>query len=267
MKVTAVNIKNRHGRSDANHFTKKRWVMIIVGVLISWATGQIVFGQANEGIITYETKINMHRTLPKERAEMKNMIPEFRVSQQQLFFNGDESLYKPIEEEEDEDAEQGSGGIQMRIQQPFVEIYFNRATSTRITQQEFLGKDYLIEDSLNLPPWKFGTETKKILGYNCRQAMHYNEERKQQVVAWYAPELRPFLGPEKFNTLPGAVLEVNLNDGERVIVAKDLQVRALKKNEMKTPSHGIKTTQSDFRKLVDEHTARMRANGADIIIR
>ena len=163
--------------------------------------------------------------------------------------------------------EQGGGGIQMRIQQPFVEIYFNRSNSLRVTQQEFLGKEYLIEDSLTLPPWKFGTETKKIMGYDCKQAMHYNEERKQQVVAWYAPQLRPFLGPEKFNTLPGAVLEVNLNDGERVITAKNLQARALKKNEIKVPSHGIKTTQADFRKMVEEHTARMRANGADIIIR
>ena len=44
---------------------------------------QVVFGQTNEGMITYETKINVHRTLPKEREEMKKMIPEFRVSQQQ----------------------------------------------------------------------------------------------------------------------------------------------------------------------------------------
>ena len=105
------------------------------------------------------------------------------------------------------------------------------------------------------------------MGYDCKQAMHYNEDRKQQVVAWYAPQVRPFLGPEKFNTLPGAVLEVNLNDGERVMTAKNLQARALKKNEIKVPSHGIKTTQADFRKMVEEHTARMRANGADIIIR
>ena len=193
------------------------------------------------------------------------MIPEFRVSQQQLFFNADESLYKPVEE--DEDIEHNESGIQMRIQQPFVEIYFKRSTSLRVTQQEFLGKEYLIEDSLTLSPWKFGTETKKILGYDCRQAMHYNEERRQQVIAWYAPQLRQFLGPEKFNTLPGAVLEVNVNDGERVITAKNFQARALKKNELRVPSHGIKTTQADFRKMVDEHTARMRANGADIIIR
>jgi GLPGLI family protein len=253
--------------SSVDFFTTKRCLVLITGVLIFLAATQVVFSQTSEGVITYETKVNMHRTLPKERQDMKNIIPEFRISGQQLFFNADESLYKPIEEDEDENMEQAGGGVHMKIQQPFVEIYSNRSNSLRVTQQEFLGKEYLIKDSLALPPWKFGTEIKKIMGYDCMQAMHYNEARKQQVVAWYAPQLRQFLGPEKFNTLPGAVLEVNLNDGERVITAKNLQVRALKKNELKVPSHGIKTTQADFRKMVDEHTARMRANGADIIIR
>ena len=259
--------ETRTNRHSVGNFTKKQWLLLIIGVLILLATTKVVFSQTNEGIITYETKVNMHRSLPKERQDMKNMIPEFRISRQQLFFNADESLYKPIEEDDDENIEQGGGGIHMKIQQPFVEIYSNRASSLRVTQQEFLGKEYLIKDSLALPPWKFGTETKKIMGYDCRQAMHYNEARKQQVVAWYAPQLRPLLGPEKFNTLPGAVLEVNLNDGERVITAKNLQARALKKNELKVPSHGIQTSEADFRKMVEEHTARMRANGADIIIR
>lgn len=242
------------------------WIFFSMVIFISLIC-HIVHAQVREGVIVYETKVNMHRTLPKEREEMKNMIPEFRVTQHQLIFNDDESLYKPIEEDEDETLEQRGGGMQMRIQQPFVEMYFSRVASRRITLQEFMGKEYLIEDSLSIPPWKFGTETKKLMGYDCRQAMYYNEERKQQLIAWYTPQLRPFLGPERFNTLPGAVLEVDLNDGERVITAKALQGRPLKKNEMKVPSHGIKITQNDFRRMVDEHAARMRANGADIIIR
>jgi GLPGLI family protein len=264
---SVIDTPPRANRPASLIFANKRWILLVIGVLILFATVEVVFGQTSEGMITYETKINMHRTLPKEREEMKKMIPEFRVSQQQLFFNADESLYKNIEEDENENMEHGGGGIQMRIQQPFAEIYCSRSNALRVTQQEFLGKEYLIEDSLTLPPWKFGKETRKIMGYDCKQATHYNEERKQQIVAWYAPQLRPFLGPEKFNTLPGAVLEVNLNDGERVITAKNLQARALKKNEIKVPSHGIKTTQAEFRKLVEEHTERMRANGADIIIR
>jgi GLPGLI family protein len=105
------------------------------------------------------------------------------------------------------------------------------------------------------------------MGYDCRQASFFHEERKQKVVAWYTTQLRPFLGPEIYNTLPGAVLEVDINDGERIITAKTLEARALKKNEMKIPNKGTRTTPSAFRKMVDEHVEKMRANGADVIIR
>ena len=232
--------------------------------LLSFLIGTVA-GQTSEGVITYETTTNMHRTLPKGREEMKNMIPEFRVTHQQLFFNANESLYRSVEE--DEENEPDSGPVRMRMQQPFEEIYTDYAGARRVTVQEFMGKEYLIEDSIKLPPWKFGTEVKQILGYSCRQARFYNEQRKQDVVAWYAPQLRQFLGPEIFNTLPGAILEVNINDGERVIAAKKAEVRPLKKNELKIPTRGIRTTQAEFRKMIEEHMARMRANGADVIIR
>jgi GLPGLI family protein len=239
-------------------------LLLISGVVVSLAAAAIL--QTTEGIITYEVKTNMHRTLPKDREGMKSMVPEFRTSQQQLFFTPEESLYKPVEEEE-ADAEFDNGGMRMRVQQPQVEMYFNAGSSQRIALQEFMGKEYLIEDTLNLPPWKFGTESKVIIGYTCKQASYYNEERKQHVVAWYSPQLRPFLGPELFNTLPGGVLEVDINAGERVMTAKKIEERPLKKNESKVPVRGIKITRSDFRKMMEEHAARMRANGANIIIR
>lgn len=242
-------------------------ILIVLGVLVSLAAAAVVLGQTAEGVITYEVKINMHRTLPKEREAMRSMIPEFRTSQHQLFFNTTESLYKSVEEDEDEDMDVDDRPVRMRFQQPQVEMYFNQSTSKHITLQEFMGKEYLIEDSLKLPPWKFGTETKMVMGYLCKQAMYFNEERKQDIVAWYAPQIRPFLGPETFNTLPGAVLEIDLNDGERVITAKKLDARPLKKHELKAPAKGIKTSRAEFRKMMDEHTERMRANGANIIIR
>jgi GLPGLI family protein len=239
-------------------------ILLLLGVLVSLAAAQIVFGQT-EGTIIYEVKVNMHRTLPKEREEMKNMIPEFRTSQDQLFFNTTESLFLPVEEDEDQDI--NNGGMQMRFQRPRVENYINLATSRRVVQQEFMGKKYLIEDSLKVMAWKFGNETKEVKGYPCRQASFYNEERKQNIVAWYTDKLRPFLGPENFNTLPGAVLEVNVNDGERTITAKTIELRPLKKNEIKIPSGGTKTTEVEYRKMVADQMEKMRANGGNIIIR
>src|SRR5688572_20587134 len=104
---------------------RKTHTGILVVVTISLLTVcHVATGQTVEGVIAYETKMNMHRTLPKGREEMKNMIPEFRITSQELLFNAGESSYKHIEE--DEDVEVGSAPVQMRIQHPFNEIYFDQ---------------------------------------------------------------------------------------------------------------------------------------------
>ena len=186
-----------------------------MGVLTSLTAAHIVFGQTAEGVITYEVKVNMHRRLPPERAEMKTMIPEFRISKQQLFFKGQESLYKPLIEDEDEETTTShggeGGGTRVVMRMPNVEIYLDQNSSVVISKQEFMGKEYLIQDSVKVSPWKFGSESKTIQGYECKQAYYTDEsrpDRKQEITAWYTDKIRPFLGPERFNTLPGAVLAV-----------------------------------------------------------
>jgi GLPGLI family protein len=237
-----------------------------LAVLISLLSSGSGFAQVTEGVIEYEVKVNLHRTLPPDRAEMKNMIPEFRTSRNQLFFNAQESLYKPIIEDEDP-MDANGGGVRIRMQQPHMEIYFDAAGQRRIIQEEFMGKDYLIEDSIVVRPWKFSPETRKILGYDCQQASYVDEERKQTVTAWYTNKLRPFLGPEMLNGLPGVVLAVDINDGERVVTAQSIVARSLKKNEMKVPEKGTRMTRAAFQKMRDEQVQHMRANGANVIIR
>jgi GLPGLI family protein len=240
-------------------------ILLILGILVSVTAAQVVFAQT-EGAITYEVKINMHRNIPADRQEMKNMIPEFRTNQDLLVFNANESLHKPIIEDEEDQFDNG-GGMRMRFTRPLNEVYVNQEQSKRILLQDFMGKKYLIEDSLSVMPWKFGTDAREINGYACKQASYYNEERKQNIVAWYTDQLRPFLGPENFNTLPGAILQVDINEGERTITAKNIELRPLKKNEMKIPAGGTKTTQQEFRKMMNEQMERMRANGGNMIIR
>lgn len=245
--------------------TMKR-ILIFLGILVSLTAAHFVFAQTPEGVITYEVKINMHRRLPPDREGMKEMMPEFNVHKDQLFFNATESLYKPVvEEEEDEFAGEDGGGMRMRFRRPDAEVYFNHSSSKKVIQQEFMGKKYLIEDSIKITPWKFGTEVKTILGYQCRQATFHNEERKQTIVAWYTDKLRPFLGPEIYTTLPGTVIQVDINDGERVITALKVEPRALKKGELKIPSSGTKITEKEFRKMMDEQMQRMGREGGVMI--
>jgi GLPGLI family protein len=243
-------------------------IILFIGILVSLAAAHIVFGQHAEGVILYEVKTNLHRNLPPERQDMKAMIPEFRTTRDQLFFNANESSYKPAVEDEDEVSGE-SGGVQIRMRVPQNEYYLDTETSKRIVLQEFMGKNYLIEDSIKMSPWKFGTEVKTILGYECRQAYFTDEVqgRTLEITAWFTDKIRPLLGPERFNTLPGTVLAVDINNGERVTVARNIELRPLKKNELRVPSAGIKTTQEEFRKLVAEQMERIRSNGGNVIIR
>lgn len=243
-------------------------LILLLGILVSLTAAHVVFGQTT-GVITYEIKVNLHRRLPPERADMKGMIPEFRTTKEQLYFNENESLYKPLIEDEDE--EMGGGGMRMVIRQPNNELYLDQTSGKILSKQEFMGKNYLIEDSVKVSPWKFGTEMKTIQGYECRQAYYTDSVQmnmngnpvteKREITAWFTDKIRPFLGPERFNTLPGAVLAVDINGGERVLVAKTIEMRELKKNELKMPASGTKTTQEEYRKMVEEQMKQMGGRG------
>lgn len=247
-------------------------ILLLAGVLVSLAAANVVFGQTS-GVITYEVKVNLHRRLPPDRADMKAMMPEFRTTKEQLFFNDHESLYKPLIEDEEEEL--SGGGMRIKMQQPNVEIYLDQQTGKIVSKQEFMGKDYLIDDSVKVSPWKFGTETKVIQGYECRQAFFTDETQlningtvttqKREITAWFTDKIRPFLGPERFNTLPGAVLAVDINNEERVVVARKIEFRELKKNELKMPASGTKTTQAEYRKMVEEQMKQMGGRGGVII--
>jgi GLPGLI family protein len=247
-------------------FNLMKKILILAGVLVSMTAAHIVLGQSGQGCITYEVKVNLHKRLPPERAEMKSMIPEFRTTKSQLFFTDSESLSKPLIEDEVE--EMNSGGPQIRIAQPNNEFYLNKNLGKCISKMEFMGKDYLIADSIKVSPWKFGTETKTIQGYECKQAFYTDEsipDRKQEITAWYTDKIRPFLGPEKFNTLPGTVLALDINNGERFMVASKIEFRSLKKNELKIPASGQRITQEEFTKFTQEQMKKM--GGGGIMIR
>jgi GLPGLI family protein len=234
--------------------TSKLTLLLAFGILST-----IGFSQTAEGVITYETRINMHRMLPPGQEERKAMIPEFRTVKNQLFFNSDESIYKPLIEEEEEET--GGGRRQFRGMQS--EIYLNHTTGIMLTKQDFrfASKQFLVVDTVKVAPWKFGTETKSVAGFDCKQAYYTDEETKQTVTAWFTDKLRPFVGPDQYNTLPGAILALDINNGERVIVAKKVEMRPLKKGELQELTGGERISRTEFRKYMEEMRKRRQANG------
>ena len=253
-----------------------RKIVLVVGILTGLAACHIVFGQSTAGLVQYEDRVNMHRRLPPDRQEMKAMMPEYRITKFQLVFNNEESLYKPIiEDEEEQEFSSAGGGMRMRFRTPNSETYLNTSNSVILIKQEFMGKDYLVVDSVKVSPWKFGTELKTIQGYECRQAYYTDESQvnvngemrieKREITAWYTDKIRPFLGPDRFNSLPGTILALDINNGERVLVATKIEIRELKKSELKAPEKGQRVTQAEYRKVVDEQIQRMGGNGGIVI--
>jgi len=216
-----------------------------------------VIAQNNEGIVQFEEKVNMHRSLPPEAADMKAMIPEFRTRKSELLFNATESLYRNVEEE-DEDEEVGGGGVNIRMQRPEATYYRNFATMRKANAQEFFGKNYLVEDTITAGNWKVGAETKQILGYNCLKATTTDTVRKREIVAWFTDALPLAAGPAQFGQLPGMILEVDINNGEIVLSAQKIEFKKLKKGELVAPKKGEKITDTEFQKIVAD---RLRENG------
>lgn len=249
-----------------------RKILLLIGLLVGLAASQVIWAQSATGLIQYEDRINLHKRLPPDRQEMKTMMPEYRINKFQLVFNSEESLYKPIiEDEEDQEFSHAGGGMRMRFRNPNVETYLNYNEGKLVQKQEFMGKDYLVQDSIKVSPWKFGTEVKTILGYECKQAYYTDETQiningelwteKREITAWFTDKVRPFLGPERYYSLPGTILALDINNGERVMVAVKVDLRELKKNELKVPEKGEKVTQEAYRKMVDEQMKKMSGNG------
>lgn len=220
--------------------------------------------QQTEGVITFEEKINVHRSLPPEAADMKAMIPEFRTHQNELLFNDHESLYRNVEEEEDEEAD-GGQGVQIRMQRPESIFYRDFNAVRKVDSREFMGKTYLIEDSLVSRSWKMTGQRKKVLGYDCISAVTMDTVRKQEITAWFTDALPLPAGPSSFGQLPGTILEIDINNGEIVMSAKKVDFRKLKKNELVAPKKGEKTTDAAFQAMMAERMKEMGGRPMRII--
>ena len=217
----------------------------------------------NEGVILFEEKMNLHRRLAADD-ERKAFIPEFRTSKMELYFKGDECLYKPVEEDEDEQPA-GGGGMRMRMGGMNSEIYRNFATEKRVEQRDAMGKKYLIEDTLKIVAWKLGTETKKVLNYDCMKATFEDTARKQKITAWFTDAIQLTAGPSSFGSLPGMVLAVDINEGEIVYKAMKIDLKAVKAEDIKAPIKGEKITQVEFRKKMEEMMKRNGGQGMRVI--
>jgi GLPGLI family protein len=133
-----------------------------------------------QGMAVYESKTSTSDF--KTRMEgNKNMTPDMQKMIEErmkkmfektfiLNFDKSASIYK--EEEKLEAPGQGQGGMRMMssMMGGGGTYYKNVKEKKYSVDKEFMGKEFLIKDSLTTYNWQMGTETRLIGGYNCFKA-------------------------------------------------------------------------------------------------
>ena len=83
---------------------------------------------------------------------------------------------------------------------------------------------------------------------------HHGPELKDQLLdisAWFAEDIVSPVEPENNGGLPGAILMLDINNGESTYTAIDIKPTVNKK-DIKQPTKGKKVTREEFRNTVKE---------------
>jgi GLPGLI family protein len=267
------------GRRQLNTFEPK------VNMKRYWLTGLALTlfcqlqAQQQEGKIIYERVSQMQIRLTGMGDGPERNIPQSRTDKMEVLFGRNQSLRKPVIEETPEPANFESGGVMIRTFAAGAEdiAYFNYDEKRTVEQREFGGKKYIIADSIRPLPWKITGDSKVILGLQCQQAIAQristrmsmtitNGEPKRaevpdtaNIVAWFTPAINVPVGPEYQGQLPGAILEINVNDGRVVYKATEI-IKKADLTLIREPKSGKRVTAREFSEEQQKMMQQMRAN-------
>ncbi|WP_343593749.1 GLPGLI family protein [Flavobacterium sp.] len=214
---------------------------------------------------------------------MKKMLEKTFI----LNFDKSASIYK---EEEKLEAPGQQGGFRVMfgsLTGGGGTFYKDVKAKSYTVDKEFMGKEFLVVDSLPKLNWKLEQETKQIGGYNCFKATAVkaasktdfrnfrpknNDDSKKEetkktsgetktnfadnfeipkeivVTAWYTPEIPVNQGPENYWGLPGLILEIN--DGTTTILCSKIVLNAKEKVEIKPSKKGKVISQKEYDETV-----------------
>ncbi|GGC84825.1 GLPGLI family protein [Flavobacterium lutivivi] len=279
-------------------------------VLIFLFFSTIVFSQKDfQGMAVYESKTSMGEFNDRMKGnkditpEMQKMIEERmkKMFEKTFILNFDKSTSIYKEEEKLDAPGQNQGGFRMMTSMMGGGgTYFKNIKEKKYTvDKEFMGKEFLVKDSLKIYNWQMTGETRQIGGYNCFKAIAIvptsasdfrnfrmkktDEEKKEEVkaedkekktnfmdgfeipkeitiTAWYTPEIPVSQGPEGYWGLPGLILEIN--DGKTTILCSKIVLNPKDKVEIKAPTNGKEISQKEYDETVMKKMEELREMGA-----
>lgn len=224
--------------------------------------------------ITDETRFNWENLTEIEKDKLKNKINRIDKLFERTYvltFNKIASVYK----EEDKISPPNTNDIRYGgYKSSKVNLYKNIKTQQLIEEQEFLGKRFLIKDTLTQLNWVREKETKQIGEYLCYKATSLktditsiigvnkdkkNKESIKKITAWYTPQIPINQGPSEYWGLPGLILEINL-DGTTISCTKIIM--NLEENEvLKIPNKGEEVNEQEYNDIVKKKMEEISTGG------
>ncbi len=132
-------------------------------------------------------------------------------------------------------------------------FYIDYARQERTTQINFLGRNFIIIDTLENANWRITNETRTIAGHNCTKA-----EGDSNMVAWFSAETPIPAGPMSCYGLPGLVVQLSV--GPMTYTLTD--IKPLEKDpNIKAPSKGKKVTQQEWQDILAKKLSEMGFEG------
>lgn len=220
---------------------------ILSGVIILFIS-TLALAQVESGAIKY--KQTNYLKIEAPQGTMPSNIPNSMDIYTELLFNKTTSLYqKDPDYKETFDPNDNMPRMFRRWRQAsYITYYKDTPSSTFLEETNLFGKDFLVSDDIPSFKWKVSAgEQKDILGYTCMKA--YYQDSTYNIVAFFTPQIPLSHGPEKYNGLPGVILE--LQSASVHIMATEVNLKDVKIDK---PKKGTKTTRADFEKIRDEKT-------------
>ena len=258
--------------------------------------------QEFQGTATYQSKTSTSEWMDKISGnsqitpDMMKMIEDRmkKISEKTFILNFGKttSIYKEETKLDAPGTDGGTGRMMASVMGGGGTYYKDIKDKKFIVDRDFMGKEFLVQDSLPKYEWKMESESRLIGGYTCYKAtaikvvdksdfrnMSFKKEDKKEsdkkattsnsniidmlempdnvaITAWYTPEIPVSQGPESYYGLPGLILEIN--DGKTVILCSKVVLNPKEKVSIKAPTKGKIVSEKEYNKIVMDKMEEMK---------
>lgn len=250
---------------------------ISASLILSLLLPVLSLAQGISGRATYKSatsldfQMDSSKVAVEQQDQIRQMLVKSLQKEYELTFTKSESQWKEVEK-----LDQGFSmmGIGAMLTGTSGLAYKNVKTQDFLEQQEFLGKIFLIEDTLKDYHWELEKETKKIGNYTCYKAVAYEDNiaknfmteddslyekmdtARVKITAWYTPQIPVSHGPDSYWGLPGLILQIQKM--KTTLLCTKVVLNTGEEVEVPIPEKGEKVTRQEFRDTMRKKMLEMR---------